>query len=79
MIYNTKEDHFVSEVLEIKSKGIGTDFIDAIVKWCDDNTIEYEVAAAWLKKHPILLSMVENDAIDLNLLPENADVNELPL
>ena len=60
-------DNFIIEVEEIKqSKDI--QYIDAVVIWCENNGLEVETAAFWIKKDPVMKAKIQNEAEDLNII-----------
>lgn len=48
------------------------EYIDAVVHWCDINNIEVELAAALVQKDPVMKSMIQTEAEDLNYLKKTA-------
>jgi hypothetical protein len=53
-----------------------TDYIDAVIMWCEKNNIEVEYAAELIKKDMVLFSKIKSNAEDLNILKRSA---QLPL
>lgn len=53
-----------------------TDYIDAVIMWCEKNNIEVEYAAELIKKDMVLFSKIKSNAEDLNILKKSA---QLPL
>lgn len=66
---------FIKDVEAMKSKK-GTEYIDAVVSWCDKNKIELEFVAGYIKKDPVLKSKLQEEAENLNILKRGA---RLPL
>jgi hypothetical protein len=58
-------------VVELK-----TDYMDAIVYYCDKNNIEIETVAAIIKSNSKFKAIIQNEGEDLNLLPKTV---RLPL
>jgi hypothetical protein len=48
------------------------EYIDAIVHWCELNNVEVEYAAALVKKDPLMKSMIQVEAENLNILKKTA-------
>tara|TARA_S200002703_G_scaffold38965_1_gene34163 strand:+ start:445 stop:672 length:228 start_codon:yes stop_codon:yes gene_type:complete len=60
-----------SLVVELK-----TDYMDAVVHYCEKNNIELETAASIIKSNSKFKAIIQNEGEDLNLLPKTA---KLPL
>lgn len=58
-------------VVELK-----TDYMDAIVHYCDKNNIEIETVASIIRSNSKFKAIIQNEGEDLNLLPKTA---KLPL
>lgn len=58
-------------VVELK-----TDYMDAIVHYCEKNNIEIETVASIIKSNSKFKAIIQNEGEDLNLLPKTA---KLPL
>ena len=59
--------NFSSEIEELRiSKGI--EYIDAIILWCEKNSVEIEVVADWIKKDSFLKSNIQTEAENLKFL-----------
>lgn len=58
-------------VVELK-----TDYMDAIVYYCEKNNIEIETVASIIKSNSKFRAIIQNEGEDLNLLPKTA---KLPL
>ena len=48
------------------------EYIDAVVHWCDINNVEIEFAATLIKKDPLMKSMIQMEAENLNILKKTA-------
>ena len=48
------------------------EYIDAIVHWCETNTVEVEYAANFIKKNQVLKLKVQKEAEDLNYIKKTA-------
>jgi len=53
-----------------------TDYMDAVVHYCQKNNIELETAASIIKSNNKFKAIIQNEGEDLNLLPKTA---KLPL
>jgi hypothetical protein len=53
-----------------------TDYMDAVVHYCEKNDIELETAASIIRSNGKIKAIIQNEAEDLNLLPKTA---KLPL
>jgi len=53
-----------------------TDYMDAVVHYCEKNNIELETAASIIKSNNKFKAIIQNEGEDLNLLPKTA---KLPL
>ena len=58
-------------VVELK-----TDYMDAIVHYCEKNNIEIETIASIIKSNSKFKAIIQNEGEDLNLLPKTV---KLPL
>lgn len=62
---------FVEEIESIcKNKKI--EYIDAIIMWCEENNVEIETVASWIKKEPTIKYKVQIEAEDLNFIKRGA-------
>lgn len=52
------------------------EYIDAVVHWCEINNVEVELAAALVEKDPLMKSVIQAEAENLNYLKKTA---KLPL
>lgn len=50
----------------------GTDYMDAIIHYCEKNNIEIDVAASVVRNNPYLKSHIQLQAENLNFLPKQA-------
>lgn len=48
------------------------EYIDAVVHWCEKNNVEVEYAAALIKKDSVILSQIQTEAENLNILKKTA-------
>lgn len=46
--------------------------IDAVVHWCESNDIEIDLAANMIKSNAVLLSKIQSEAENLNILKRTA-------
>lgn len=53
-----------------------TDYMDAVVHYCEKHDIELETAASIIKSNSKIKAIIQNEAEDLHLLPKTA---RLPL
>lgn len=60
-------NNFTEEIEEI-CKHRRVEYVDAIIFWCQKNSIEVELAAQWVKKTPILKLKVQSEAEKLKNL-----------
>lgn len=49
-----------------------TDYIDALLFWCEKNNLDVETAAYWVRKDPVMLSKLQIEAENLNILKKGA-------
>jgi tRNA A37 threonylcarbamoyltransferase TsaD len=72
---NEKDIIFANEINElcVEKK---MEYIDAVVKWCEDNGFEIEYAAALIKKNSVMMSKIEIEAEGLNYMKKT---NRLPI
>lgn len=47
-------------------------YIDAVLVWCDRESLEYYVGGELVKKSEVLLGKITNEAEDLNFVPKTA-------
>lgn len=66
-----KVDNFFNEVYELQIKK-RMDTIDAVVHWCEVNSIELELVADLIKKDPLMTSRIQVEAENLNYLKKHA-------
>lgn len=62
---------FLREIEELCKNG-NMEYIDAIVHWCEQNKIEIETIANFIKKDGILKSKIKLEAENLNYLKKGA-------
>jgi hypothetical protein len=66
-----KVDNFFHEIYELQTKK-KMDTIDAVVHWCEINSIELELVADLIKKDPLMTSRIQVEAENLNYLKKHA-------
>ena len=65
----TNLQHDLQELLQVK----GMTPMEAIIHWCEENKIEIEHAAQWIKKNnPALISSLQEEAEDLHFIKKTA-------
>jgi hypothetical protein len=62
---------FSSDVRKLCNEN-NMEYIDAVVHWCDINNVEVEFAATLIKKDPMMKSMIQIEAENLNILKKTA-------
>lgn len=69
-------NNFISQINHMcTTKNI--EYIDAVIMWCEKNSIELEFIANIIKKDPLIKSKIQNEAEGLNYIkPSGA---KLPL
>jgi predicted transcriptional regulator len=72
---NSKMGSFLHDVERIHKNG-KIDYMEAIVHYCEVNSIDIEVAAQYIKKNAMLKAKIQQEAEDLNFLEKTA---RLPL
>lgn len=61
------QNNFTTEIEELRmEKGISN--MDAVILWCENNKIELEQAADWIKKDSFLKANIQFEAEDLRFL-----------
>lgn len=66
-----KVDNFFHEIYELQTQK-KMDTIDAVVHWCEINSIELELVADLIKKDPLMTSRIQVEADNLNYLKKHA-------
>lgn len=66
-----KQINFSQEVRKICHEK-SMEYIDAVVYWCEKNNVEVEYAAALIKKDSVILSQIQTEAENLNILKKTA-------
>lgn len=61
-----------AEEIESLCKKKNLEYIDAIIHWCNQNKLEVEFAASFIKKDAVLRSKVQVEAENLNVLKKSA-------
>lgn len=62
---------FSQQVREL-CKERSMEYIDAVVYWCEKNNVDVEYAAALIKKDAVILSEIQTEAENLNILKKTA-------
>lgn len=68
MLKQINFSHEVRKICQEKSM----EYIDAVVYWCEKNNVEVEYAAALIKKDSVILSQIQTEAENLNILKKTA-------
>lgn len=68
-IIDSKE--FIKEIEKIV-RNTKTDYMDAVVHYCEGRGIEIETAAAIIKSNPMIKAKIQNEAETLNYIPRTA-------
>jgi hypothetical protein len=71
MMIQEKIKNFSFEIYTM-IKNHDMDFIDAVVHWCDVNSVDVEFAASLVKTDPNILHEIQLDAESLNYLKRTA-------
>ena len=66
-----KQVNFSQEVRKICQEK-SMEYIDAVVYWCERNNVEIEYAAALIKKDSVIMSHIQTEAENLNILKKTA-------
>jgi hypothetical protein len=65
------KNSFITEIDKLCStKSIG--IIDAVVLWCDKNSVDIELVAPLIKKDATMKARLQAEAEDLNILKKGA-------
>jgi hypothetical protein len=48
------------------------EYIDAVIYWCEKNNVEVEYAAALIKKDSVIMSQIQTEAENLNIVKKTA-------
>lgn len=67
----TKFDNFFADINKLRSEK-NMECIEAVVHWCEINNLDVESAAALIKKDPMMRSMIQVEAENLNILKKTA-------
>jgi hypothetical protein len=67
----SKTVNFSTDVRKLREEK-GMEFIDAVVHWCEVNNLEVEYAASLIKKDPVILSNIQCEAENLNIIKKTA-------
>ena len=57
---------------KIKRQYNHTDYIDLVLKFCEDNGIDIEIAGKAIINDPVLKSKIQKEAEDLNVIEKTA-------
>jgi hypothetical protein len=68
---NSKMGSFLADI-ELIRRVDKIDYMEAIVAYCDKNSIEIEVVANYIKKNPVLKARVQQEAENLNFIEKTA-------
>ena len=68
-------ERFIKEINQIVSRN-GSDYMDAVIHFCEKNSIEIESIASIIKNNVNIKSKLQAQAEELNFLPKRA---KLPL
>lgn len=66
-----KQINFSQDVRKICQEK-SMEYIDAVVYWCEKNNVEIEYAAALIKKDSVIMSHIQTEAENLNILKKTA-------
>jgi hypothetical protein len=58
--------------IEKLSKDLRISFLDAVVHYCETNSVEIESVASIIKTNPKMKAKLQEDAEELNFLPRRA-------
>lgn len=75
MIHKLTPQTFYADIEALVCE-LRTDYMDAVVYYCEKNNLELETAAAIIKGNSKFKAIIQNEGEDLNLLPKTA---KLPL
>jgi hypothetical protein len=75
MVSKLTPQKFYSDVEALVCE-LRTNYMDAVVHYCEINNIELETAASIIKSNSKIKAIIQNEGEDLNLLPKTA---KLPL
>jgi hypothetical protein len=68
---NSKLGSFLIDIETIRRRD-KMDYMEAIVAYCEKNSLEIEVAANYIKKNAMLKAKIQQEAEDLNFLEKTA-------
>ena len=66
-----KNNEFVEQVKKLCSEK-EMNYIDAVIKVCEDQNVEIETAAHWIKQDVVFKSFIQAEAENLNILKKTA-------
>lgn len=64
-------NNFVEEIESLKRKK-KIEYIEAIVLWSEENKLEIETVATWVKKDPVMKARIQFEAENLNYMKKGA-------
>jgi hypothetical protein len=68
-----KTDNFANDIEFLISER-KMDCIDAVIHWCESNEVEVDYAALLVKSNAVLLSKIQAEAENLNILKRTAQL-----
>jgi hypothetical protein len=71
LLLDSPEKRFQKEVDTIVAGG--TDYVDAVISWCEKNNIEVEFAATLIRSNSAFKSKMLDAAKQLNFIQKKAD------
>lgn len=66
-----KQINFTQEVRTL-CQDKSMEYIDAVIHWCEKNNVDVEYAAALIKKDAVMMSQIQIEAENLNILKKTA-------
>lgn len=69
-------NHNFAKEVELICRAKNIEYIEAVILWCEQNKLEVETAAFWIKKDPMMKAKIQAEAEVLNILKRGA---RLPL
>lgn len=75
MISKLTPSQFYADIESIVCE-LRTNYMDAVVHYCEINNVDIETAASIIKNNGKIKAIIQNEGEDLNLLPKTA---KLPL
>ena len=71
-IKSVKQSAEVVKQIELIVKQTGTNYMDAVIHYCEKFNVDIEVAASIIRNNPVLKTNIQLEAEDLNFLPKQA-------